>query len=165
MTDTYRLRGRIEEFLYCEATLLDSWKLMEWTELFTDDGEYQIPSTDLPDGEPSDTLYLVYDDRHRLTERAKRLLKKAAHAEFPRSRLRRIIGNVMIEPKRAGEDTLRVTCSFAVFRSRLQKADIYPGHSLYDLVEDGESRFRIRRKRAVLDSDDLRDQGKVSIIL
>jgi hypothetical protein len=47
----------------------------------------------------------------------------------------------------------------------LQRADIYPGHSIYDLVVGGPFGFRIRRKRAVLDSDDLRDQGKVSIIL
>jgi len=39
-------------------------------------------------------------------------------------------------------------------------ADIYPGHSIYDLVVV-VLRFRIRRKRASR-SDDLRDQGKVS---
>lgn len=163
MTADTPTRAQIEDFLYREAALLDTWKLMEWTELFTEDGEYLIPSTDVPDGEPANTLFLVYDDHHRLVERAKRLLKKSAHAEFPHSRLRRIIGNVMVD---AGENGMvRVTCSFAVFRSRLQRADIYPGHSIYDLVVDGPAGFRIRRKRAVLDSDDLRDQGKVSIIL
>jgi p-cumate 2,3-dioxygenase beta subunit len=156
-------RAEVEDFLYREAALLDTWKLMEWADLFTEDGEYLIPSTDLPEGEPANTLFLVYDDRHRLAERAKRLLKKSAHAEFPHSRLRRIIGNVMVEAPENG--SIRVTCSFAVFRSRLQRADIYPGHSIYDLVVGGPFGFRIRRKRAVLDSDDLRDQGKVSIIL
>lgn len=163
MTADTPTRSQIEDFLYREAALLDTWKLMEWADLFTEDGEYLIPSTDLPDGDPANTLFLVYDDRHRLTERAKRLLKKSAHSEFPHSRLRRIIGNVMAEAPNNG--VIRVTCSFAVFRSRLQRADIYPGHSLYDLVVGGPAGFRIRRKRAVLDSDDLRDQGKVSIIL
>jgi p-cumate 2,3-dioxygenase beta subunit len=163
MTADTSTRSQIEDFLYREAALLDTWKLMEWADLFTEDGEYLIPSTDLPDGDPANTLFLVYDDRHRLTERAKRLLKKSAHSEFPHSRLRRIIGNVMAEAPNNG--VIRVTCSFAVFRSRLQRADIYPGHSLYDLVVGGPAGFRIRRKRAVLDSDDLRDQGKVSIIL
>ena len=78
-------------FLAHEAELLDSWRLLEWAELFTDDGEYLIPTTDLPDGNPQDTLYLVYDNRHRLEERAKRLLKRSAHAEFPRSRTLRTI--------------------------------------------------------------------------
>ena len=167
MTADTPTRTQIEDFLYREAALLDTWKLMEWADLFTEDGEYLIPSTDLPDGDPANTLFLVYDDHHRLVERAKRLLKKSAHAEFPPSRLRRIIGNVMVEAPRNGQEngTVRVTCSFAVFRSRLQRADLYPGHSIYDLVVGGPAGFRIRRKRAVLDSDDLRDQGKVSIIL
>lgn len=156
-------RAKVEEFLYREAALLDGWKLMEWADLFTEDGEYLVPSTDIPDGSPTDTLFLIYDDHHRLIERAKRLMKKTAHAEFPRSRLRRIVGNVLVDPPRNG--TIHVHCSFAVFRSRLQRADIYPGHSNYELVEGGELGFRIRRKRAVLDSDDLREQGKLSIIL
>jgi p-cumate 2,3-dioxygenase beta subunit len=156
-------RARIEDFLYREAALLDTWKLMEWAELFTEDGEYLVPSTDIPEGSPANTLFLIYDDHHRLVERAKRLLKKTAHAEFPHSRLRRIVGNVLVDPPENG--SVRVNCSFAVFRSRLQRADIYPGHSTYDLVEGGALGFRIRRKCAVLDSDDLREQGKLSIIL
>jgi p-cumate 2,3-dioxygenase beta subunit len=163
MTAGTPARSQIEDFLYREANLLDSWKLMEWADLFTEDGEYLVPSTDLPDGNPSDTLFLIYDDHHRLVERAKRLLKKTAHAEFPHSRLRRIVGNVLVDPPQNG--AIHVSCSFAVFRSRLQRADIYPGHSSYDLVEGGPLGFRIRRKRSVLDSDDLRDQGKLSIIL
>lgn len=160
-------RTEVEDFLFREARLLDSWKLMEWADLFTPDGEYLVPSTDLPEGSPDTTLYLIYDDRHRLNERAVRLLKKTAHAEYPHSRLRRIVGNVMLEPpaEDAPEGTIRATCSFVVFRSRLGNSDIYPGHATYDLAVDAPTGFRIRRKLAVLDSDDLRDQGKLSIIL
>lgn len=75
-------REAVEDFLFHEADLLDRWALSEWTALFTDDGEYLVPPTDNPDAAPTDTLFLVYDDRHRLAERAKRLLKKSAHAEF-----------------------------------------------------------------------------------
>ncbi len=156
-------RSEAEDFLFREAALLDGWRLEEWADLFTSDGEYLVPSTDQPDGDPTTSLYLIYDDRHRLAERAKRLLKKQAHAEFPRSRLRRIIGNVMTE--HAGDGMARVACSFVVYRSRLGKADVYPGHSDYDLVTSDKSAIRIRKKRAVLDLDALRPQGKVSIIL
>lgn len=156
-------RTVMEDFLFREAAFLDNWQLMEWAALFTEDGEYLVPATDLPEGEPATSLFLIYDDHHRLTERAKRLLKKTAHAEFPHSRLRRIVGNVMVEPGQG--DTFRVTCNFAVFRSRLQQSDVFPGHSLYDMIVAGDGAFRIRRKRAVLDSDDLREQGKLSIIL
>ena len=89
-------RSEAEDFLFKEAALLDAWRLEEWANLFTEDGEYLIPATDAPDGAPGTSLYLVYDDRHRLGERAKRLLKKTAHAEQPRSRTRHMSSNVMV---------------------------------------------------------------------
>lgn len=155
-------RNDAEEFLIKEAALLDAWRLEDWANLFTSDGEYLIPATDAPDAEPGKSLYLVYDDRHRLSERAKRLLKKTAHAESPHSRTRHMISNVMITERT--EETVAVSCNFVVFRSRMEKTDIYPGHSEYKLVvaEDGP---RIRSKKAILDIDVLRPQGKVSIIL
>ena len=155
-------RAEVEDFLFHEADLLDRWELDAWARLFTDDGEYLIPPTDLPDGDPSKDLFLVYDDRHRLGERAKRLGKKSAHAEFPHSRTRHIISNVRVRPS---GDMLRVTCNFVVYRSKQGVNDIYPGHSEYDLVLAADGGFCIRRKRAVLDIDTLRPQGKVSIIL
>ena len=36
-------RSDAEDFLIQEAALLDSWKLMEWADLFTEDGEYLVP--------------------------------------------------------------------------------------------------------------------------
>ena len=57
------------------------------------------------------------------------------------------------------------TCNFVVYRSKNGVNDIYPGHSIYRLVAQMEGSFKIRSKRAVLDVDTLRPQGKVSIIL
>jgi len=155
-------RTQAEDFLYREARLLDDWRLTEWAALFTEDGEYLVPPTDQPDGDPATTLFLIYDDRHRLDERAKRLLNREAHAEHPRSRTRRLIGNVIVGE--AQGDLVQVSCNFVVYRSRFEKSDVYPGHSTYDLVL-GDGGARIRRKTAVLDIDTLRPQGKVSIIL
>ena len=155
-------RGDAEDFLTKEAALLDAWRLEEWAELFTADGEYLIPATDAPEAEPGKSLYLVYDDRHRLGERAKRLLKKTAHAESPHSRTRHMTSNVSIG-EQVGE-TVSVTCNFVVFRSRMEKTDIYPGHAEYKLVV-GPNGPKIRSKKAILDIDVLRPQGKVSIIL
>ena len=42
-------RSDAEDFLIREAALLDSWKLMEWADLFTEDGEYLVPATDDPE--------------------------------------------------------------------------------------------------------------------
>jgi p-cumate 2,3-dioxygenase beta subunit len=155
-------RSEAEDFLFKEAALLDAWRLEEWANLFTEEGEYLIPATDAPDGAPGTSLYLVYDDRHRLGERAKRLLKKTAHAEQPRSRTRHMSSNVMVAE---AEGTVTpVFCNFVVFRSRMEKTDIYPGHAEYRLVR-GSDGLRIRSKKAILDIDVLRPQGKVSIIL
>ena len=155
-------RSEAEDFLFKEAALLDAWRLEEWANLFTEDGEYLIPATDAPDGAPGTSLYLVYDDRHRLGERAKRLLKKTAHAESPRSRTRHMSSNVMVAE--ADGAVMPVFCNFVVFRSRMEKTDIYPGHAEYRLVR-GSDGLRIRSKKAILDIDVLRPQGKVSIIL
>jgi p-cumate 2,3-dioxygenase beta subunit len=155
-------RPEVEDFLFHEAQLLDNWQLDQWVALFTDDGEYLIPPTDVPDGDPKRDLFLVYDDRHRLGERARRLGKKSAHAEFPHSRTRHMIANVQVRQDGAA---VRATCNFVVYRSKNGVNDIYPGHSEYDLVPGDDGGFRIRRKRAVLDVDTLRPQGKVSIIL
>jgi p-cumate 2,3-dioxygenase beta subunit len=155
-------RAETEDFLSKESALLDAWKLEEWAALFTDDGEYLIPATDDPEGSPSTSLFLVYDDRHRLGERAKRLLKKTAHAETPRSRTRHMISNVVVGP--SDGIAVSVSCNFMVFRSRSEKMDIFPGHAEYRLIQTSEG-LRIRSKKAVLDADTLRPQGKVSIIL
>lgn len=160
-------RSDAEDFLYMEARLLDGWKLNEWAALFTDDGEYLVPPLDAPEGDPSQTLFLIYDDRHRLGERAKRLLKRQAHAEFPHAILRRIVGNVAVEKadEPLGPGIVRVTCNFVLYRSRAANSEVFPGHAIYDLVVGGPDGPRIRRKRAVIDSDTLRAQRRVSIIL
>lgn len=157
------LRLEVEDFLYREAALLDRWQLMAWTELFTDDGEYLVPSTDLPaEAEPSSSLYFIYDDRFRLEQRAKRLTKRTAYAEFPPSKTRHTISNVRVLEDSG--DQVTAECAFVVYRAKREYLDVYPGVAEYLLVRSGND-FRIRRKRAVLDLDALRPQGKVSIIL
>lgn len=155
-------RPEVEDFLFHEADLLDNWRLEEWALLFTDDGEYLIPPTDAPDGDPRRDLFLVYDDRHRLGERVRRLGKKTAHAEFPHSRTRHLVSNVRISQDAEG---VQATCNFVVYRSKNGVNDVYPGHSVYRLLPQEGGGFRIRSKRATLDVDTLRPQGKVSIIL
>lgn len=155
-------RSDAEDFLIKEAALLDAWKLEEWADLFTEDGEYLVPATDDPEGKPGTSLFLIYDDRHRLGERAKRLLKKTAHAEAPHSRTRHMTSNVVIGA--SDGSVMPVSCNFVVFRSRMEVTNIYPGHAEYLLVK-GADGLRIRSKKAVLDVDALRPHGKISIIL
>ena len=156
-------RADVEDFLFYESDLLDSWRLEEWAALFTEDGSYLVPATDRPDSPPDSSLYLIYDDHSRLVERARRLLKRGAHAEFPHSRTRHTISNVRVLEN--GGDVARVSCNFVVYRNKREVMDIYPGRSEYMLVPSDGGAFRIRLKRSVLDLEALRPHGKLSIIL
>ncbi|MGB5902640.1 MAG: aromatic-ring-hydroxylating dioxygenase subunit beta [Xanthobacteraceae bacterium] len=156
-------RAAVEEFLFAEADLLDEWRLPEWLELFTDDATYSVPATDVPaNASPDNSLFYVADDRFRLSERVKRLMKRTAHAEFPHSRTRHVVSNVRIRSRADAE--LEVSSAFITFRTKDGVTDTYFGSNRYKLVQI-EGHLRIRDKRCLLDSEGLRMQGRVSIIL
>ena len=155
-------RAEVEDFLYKEADLLDRWQLQEWLELLTDDATYQVPPTDTPDGDARNTLFIIADDASRIRERVKQLLGKAAWAENPPSRTRRMIGNVRVLGPQG--DGIGIAANFVVYRFRHELVDTYIGHYEYELVRrDGE--LKIRKRKAILDIEALRPQGKISFIL
>jgi p-cumate 2,3-dioxygenase beta subunit len=155
-------KNLVEDFLYHEAELLDNWKLEEWTQLFVPESFYLIPPTDEPNADHKNTLFIIADDHFKLVQRAKRLLKKEAHVEYPHSTTRHMISNVRI--KEIQDNAAHVTCNFAVYRTKRQVLDTFVGHCKYKLtlVDD---QLKIQEKRVILDLDALRPHGKVSIIL
>jgi p-cumate 2,3-dioxygenase subunit beta len=155
-------RQEVEELLYLEAALLDEWKLEEWLELLTDDAIYEIPSTDAPEGDARNTLYIIADDATRIRSRVKQLLGKSAWAENPHSRTRRMIANVRV-PGAEG-DSIVVSANFIVYRMRYETVDAYVGRYDYKLVRSG-AQLKIRERRAILDNEALRPHGKISFIL
>jgi p-cumate 2,3-dioxygenase subunit beta len=156
-------RNDVEEFLYREAQMLDRWQLDEWLALFTDDAIYHVPTIGTaPDVGPENTLFYIADDRARLRERVIRLQKKGAHVEWPRSRTRHMVSNVLIDER--GENELQVSAAFAVHRFKNAAADVYVGSYRYRLAITGNG-LRIREKRSMLDMDALRPHGRVSILL
>ena len=120
MTNALVSRSAIEEFLYHEADLLDTWRLPEWSELFTDDARYDIASLDSED--PAERPILrrrcsySADDKLRLVSRAKRLMKKTAHAEYPHSKTRHITSNVRIGE--VNGDEVAVRANFVIYRTQ-----------------------------------------------
>ena len=157
------LRAEIERFLYEDAELLDQWRLVEWLALFSPSGEYLVPSTDLPDGDPARDLFLVQDDRFLLEQRVNSLLTRSAHAEYPHSATRRLVTNVRVSE--TVEGAVHVQANFAIYRSRNGILDTYVGHYRHVLERDADTGFRFLRRVSVLDLDALRPHGKVSIIL
>ena len=160
------LRETVEDFLFREAALLDDWRLDDWVSLFTEDGRYVVPTTDLPDGDPSRDLVFIDDDITRLRARAVRLNSRHAHREYPWSRTRRFISNVRVEE--TGDGELSVTSNVLVYRFRAGEGAPYVGSIHYVLRwgagSDGGADFRIAYRRAVLDMEALSSHGAVSII-
>jgi p-cumate 2,3-dioxygenase beta subunit len=155
-------RGEVEDFLYAESALLDEWRIDEWFALFAPGATYEVPTAGAADdADAAKALFYIADDYVRLRERVVRLGKKEAHAEFPRSRMRRMISNVRILAASAGR--LRVACNLVCYRAKNGKVDTYFGHALYGLDASGPQ-WLITAKRVMLDMD-LLYPGKVSILL
>jgi p-cumate 2,3-dioxygenase beta subunit len=154
-------RHQIEDFLYAEAALLDSWALDEWLLLFDEDAKYEVPSNDALDGDPARDLMLIDDNYMRLTARVERLNSRRAHREYPHSRTNHQIFNVRID---GSAEDISVAASFTVWRFRAGRSSCYVGQYHYRLRRTDGS-FRIAAKRAELDMTDLRNVGDVAIIL
>ena len=162
------LRRDIELFLYRDADLLDQWRLHEWLETFAPDGEYLVPSTDNPDGDPGTDLFLVSDDRFLLEQRVNSLLTRAAHAEYPHSTTRRLVSNVQawhVDAADSRPATIEITANFVVYRSRTDVFDTYVGTYRCVVVRDAHKGFVFLSRRVELALDTLRPHGKLSIIL
>jgi p-cumate 2,3-dioxygenase beta subunit len=156
-------RQQIEDFLIAEADLLDTWRLREWLALFDPEATgYYMPTTDLPDGDPGNDLFLIADDMGKLRSRVDQLLSGVTWAENPRSRTRRMISNVKIDS--ADGDILRIRANFVVYRMRFQNIDPYIGEYRYKLRATGDT-LTILERRVVLDLEALRPHGKVSFIV
>lgn len=156
------LRLEVEAFLIEEAWLLDNWQLEEWLALFTEDARSYVPALDDPHGAPSDTVYLVSDDMPKMRSRVEQLLGRAAWVESPRSKTRRLIGNVRIEENSA--ERIVATASFVATRSRRDRIDTWMGYTRYRMVRKGDG-LRIAERTVYLNQDSMRPQNMISVIL
>jgi p-cumate 2,3-dioxygenase subunit beta len=156
-------RAEVEDFLYHEAALLDDWKLTEWQALLTDDAAYHVPSNDQPEGDHRTTLFLVADDRERIRQRIIRINDPNCHAEYPKSRTRRMISNVRILGVEG--DLVTVAANFVCYRyRRYERIREYVGAYRYILKRAGDG-FRIKERRVLIDAHELGSLGSVSFIL
>jgi p-cumate 2,3-dioxygenase beta subunit len=154
---------QVEDFLYAEAALLDAWKLDEWLTLLTEDAVYRVPSNDRPASDPKNTLFTIADDIHRIRARVTRLNDKAAHAEVPRSRTRRMISNVRILEQDG--HMIKVEANFIVHRFRRNEAVYqFVGQYRYTLRITGDG-LRIASREAIIDAIELGSLASVSFIL
>ena len=145
-------REAVRAFLYREARLADEWRLDEWLALWAEgDIRYWIPCNQ-DDIDPQRQLSIIYDDRARLEMRVRRVQSGLAWTQEPRSRLRRIMGNIEIFP---GNDHLQVWANFQAAELRPNDPDptLWIGRSEYHLVGPPGD-LRMRRKKVLLLNND-----------
>ena len=112
-------RDAVEAFLFHEADLLDELRIEDWLALWTPECCYWVPCNDrdADSTDPERQVSIIYDDRARLEDRVYRLMSSAAHSQRPRSRMRRVVGNLRFE-LREGEVHTRSNFVLAELRRR-----------------------------------------------
>jgi p-cumate 2,3-dioxygenase beta subunit len=156
------LLNEIEQFLYLEAYLLDTWQLDAWLALMHPEVVYRVPSPGSENLDPRVTLQVISDNHVRLAGRVTRLKSKHAHAESPKSHTRRLVSNVRGE---LHGDGLVAMANFHVLRTRLGQLDHFIGSYRYRLVRSGTGALRIRERVATLAHGIPEAGGTVSILL
>lgn len=164
-------RAEVEDFLYAEADILDSWDYDGWLALFEPGARYEIPTTDVAGHSPHESGSFVNDDWDLIRARVKRLKSRKAHAENPPSRTHRLVSNVRLfahdDHGASGNHdapALRVTASFVVSRARDGQFDMYVGRYEHVLAVTCDG-LRFRLRRSVLGHEHLGAGARLSFIL
>ena len=112
--------GKIEQFLYREAQLLDTQRYEEWLELYTEDATYWVP---LEQGQkdPFETSSIIHDDRTLLELRVRQARHPRAHARLPLARTVHQVGNIMVLSEKNSEIKVASTLQLVEFRSERQR--------------------------------------------
>jgi 3-phenylpropionate/cinnamic acid dioxygenase small subunit len=101
--------------------------------------------------DPKREISLIYDDRIRLQVRIGRLKSGFAHAQEPKSRMRRIVSNIVIEETENSE--IIVQSNFLLAELRRGKQDLFAGRTIHRLRPYQES-FKLVYKKVLLVNND-----------
>jgi benzoate/toluate 1,2-dioxygenase subunit beta len=143
-------RHNVEQFLYMEAQLMDEHRYDEWLALWTEDALYWAP-TGRDEIDPAREISLIYDDWTRLQVRIARLKSGFAHAQEPKSRMRRVVSNIVIEE--AGNEEIVTHSNFMLAELRRGKQDIFAGRTIHRL-RPHENDFKLVFKKVLLVNND-----------
>ena len=142
----------VETFLFREAQLADEHQYKEWFALWTEDLLYWVPCNS-DEHAVGRKIALVNDNRPELDERLFRLGTKFAHAQNPRSRLSRVISNVVLQEwdtERGGS----VTSRFNLTEVRAGRQLTFAGRQMH-VLERKDGVLRMREKHVYLANHDI----------
>lgn len=141
----------VELLLFREAELADNNDYQAWLGLWAPELLYCVPCND-DTITPASRIALIYDDRPKLEERIFRLGTRHAHSQRPRSRLTRVVSNIVLgeyDPATGGS----VTARFVAAEVRRDRQTLWAGSTRHTLVRDGAG-LKIREKFVYLVNND-----------
>jgi benzoate/toluate 1,2-dioxygenase beta subunit len=138
-------RHEIERLLYLEARLMDGHRYDEWLALWDDDPTYWVPCGD-PNGEPTQTVSVIYDRRGQLRNRIVRL-KETLWLKEQAPRLKRLVANIEIADESAAE--VEVNSSFILAELHRHRQTLWVGSTLHRLTLRAGG-FAIKYKKVTL---------------
>ena len=158
------LKQEIEDFLYCEADLLDERRYDEWLALLAEDVRYWMPmrrNVKVDDLEREFTreghdISWFDEGKDTLTRRVRQIQTGIHWAEEPVSRISHLLSNIQIievTPSTAEPSEVSVRCRFLVYRNRVEtETDILVGKR-EDLLRRVGTDWRITRRKILLDQN------------
>lgn len=144
-------REEVEAFLFREARFADESRYNDWLSLWTDDALYWIPANQ-DDYDPTQHVSIIYADRIALQDRIDRLKSGGAWSQEPKSRLRRLISNIELEPPTVGNDCT-VRSNFALGELRRSRQTVYFAHQIHYLRRTSDG-IKMSYKKVLLINND-----------
>ena len=158
------LKQEIEDFLYCEADLLDERRYDEWLALLAEDVRYWMPmrrNVKVDDLEREFTreghdISWFDEGKDTLTRRVRQIQTGIHWAEEPVSRISHLISNIQlieVNPSAADPAEVSVRCRFLVYRNRVEtETDILVGKR-EDKLRRAGSDWQIAHRKILLDQN------------
>jgi 3-phenylpropionate/cinnamic acid dioxygenase small subunit len=145
--------GRIERFLFREASLLDRREYAAWQKILTDDIQYTILGKVNRDASVGSLEFsLMNENASQLKQRLDQIsTPKLTHAENPPSITRRFITNVIADHGAAPSE-LEVTSNLLIYRTTIDAPEgaIYSAQR-EDLIREFDGEFQLARRVVHLD--------------
>lgn len=152
------LQHEVEQFLYWELKLLTDRRYQDWFALLAQDLRYWMPirSTkimrEVAQEYTDEEGFAHFDDNwHTMKGRIRKIMSDVGWSENPASRLRYLVGNVMIVPE--SDSVLNVVSAMMVYRTRQERQlDVFACER-QDVLRrvDTEAGFEIVSRRILID--------------
>lgn len=150
-----QLERECAAFYYREAEILDNADFAGWLDLIHADIDYRVPvrtTRDIREGDGfSAKAYFMQEDFNSLKMRAKRVSSPYAWAENPRTRTRRMVGNLRV--RGAAGNRVEALTNLAVFCHRSDASTpLILTCERKDVLEQHDGEWKLVNRMVLLDT-------------